>query len=408
MKGFWILAAAMISLALAFVLVPLLKRRASGTLDTEAAELAVYRKRLSELKDDLTRGILTEAQFEDARQELEAALAVELTLPPRALAGTHAGLRWTMAAAVAVAVPVLAFALYEFLGARQEVASYLAAREEAQQKAETLRQSLERLEARLATRPDDGKGWWLMGRFYLALGEYAKAVGALSRAQTLLPEDPELLLDYAQALAGTQGDQAQGAPARLIERALALAPEHPRGLWLGAVAALQRGARAEARAYLERLLSLVEPGSEAAELVRAHLAELQEIDNASTSEDTAITSPARIEVRVSLDPKLAVNALPTDPVFIFARAVQGPPMPLAVVRKQVKDLPLTVVLDDSQAMMPERRLSRSAEVVVGARISRSGDPRPQSGDLEGSAQGPIALATARKDPVNIIINQVVP
>jgi cytochrome c-type biogenesis protein CcmH len=405
--GFWVLAAAMIGLALAFALVPLLRRRPLSALDTEAAELAVYRKRLSELKDELARGILTEPQFERARYELEAAAAAELASLSGST-GMRAQRHWVIAISMAIAVPVLALVLYRSLGAQRELTQYLASVQEAQTREETFRQSLKRLEARLAQTPEDGTGWRLLGRSYLLLGEYTKAADALSRAQALLSEDPELLLDYAQALAGTQGGRAQGAPEKFIERALTLAPEHPRGLWLGAAAALQRGTQAEAKAYLERLLPQVQPGSEVEQQVRSLLVRLQEVAQPGPGVDTAIAPQARIEVRVSLDPKLATGALPTDTVFIFARAPQGPRLPLAVVRKQVKDLPVTIVLDDSQAMAPEMRLSRSPEVMIGARVSRSGDPMPHSGDLEGAAQGPVALADSRTEPVSVIIDRAVP
>jgi cytochrome c-type biogenesis protein CcmH len=396
----------MIGLALAFALVPLLRRRPLSALDTEAAELAVYRKRLSELKDELARGILTESQFERARYELEAAAAAELASLSGST-GMRAQRHWVIAISMAIAVPVLALVLYRSLGAQRELTQYLASVQEAQTREETFRQSLKRLEARLAQTPEDGTGWRLLGRSYLLLGEYTKAADALSRAQALLSEDPELLLDYAQALAGTQGGRAQGAPEKFIERALMLAPEHPRGLWLGAAAALQRGTQAEAKAYLDRLLPQVQPGSEVEQQVRSLLSQLQAAQP-DTGVDTAIAPQARIEVRVSLDPKLAAGVLPTDTVFIFARAPQGPRLPLAVVRKQVKDLPVTIVLDDSQAMAPEMRLSRSPEVMIGARVSRSGDPMPHSGDLEGSAQDPIALADSRTEPVSVIIDRAVP
>jgi cytochrome c-type biogenesis protein CcmH len=133
-------------------------------------------------------------------------------------------------------------------------------------------------------------------------------------------------------------------------------------------------------------------------------------DSGKREEATAAVSPQpRVEIQVSLDPKLAANVSPTDTVFIFARAVQGPPMPLAVVRKHVKDLPVTVVLDDSKAMAPELRLSKFTEVVVGARVSRAGDPLPRSGDLEGFSNSAIKLADLLSiQPVIISIDRVVP
>ncbi|HZC01063.1 MAG TPA: c-type cytochrome biogenesis protein CcmI [Gammaproteobacteria bacterium] len=409
MTVFWIIAGVMASLALAFLLVPLLRQRGPVDSHPESAELSVHRQRLHELHDEFGRGTLTEAQFESAKRELAAAAAVDLTpaLNPARQFRRH----WALAGSITVVLPVFALSVYEFLGARQEVTLQLTADQEAELQARPLRQSIERLEARLAAEPNDGEGWRLLGRSYLALGEYTQAVNALSRAHTLLAEDPELLLDYAQALAQSQGDRLQGAPTQLIRRTLTLAPEHPRALWLGAVAALQEGTRAEAKDYLERLVPHIEPGSEAEQLVRAQLAELQETpDSGKREEATAAVSPQpRVEIQVSLDPKLAANVSPTDTVFIFARAVQGPPMPLAVVRKHVKDLPVTVVLDDSKAMAPELRLSKFTEVVVGARVSRAGDPLPRSGDLEGFSNSAIKLADLLSiQPVIISIDRVVP
>ena len=125
----------------------------------------------------------------------------------------------------------------------------------------------------------------------------------------------------------------------------------------------------------------------------------------SAPEQPAAGGASSLKVHVALDPAIAAMAAADDTVFIFARAVTGPPMPLAIVRKQVKDLPVDVVLDDSQAMMPAMKLSNFAEVVVGARISKSGNATPASGDLQNLSD---ALPTKDAQPVNITINQVVP
>jgi cytochrome c-type biogenesis protein CcmH len=277
-----------------------------------------------------------------------------------------------------------------------------AAEHDAEVRAQSMEKLLKQLEDRLAENPDQGAGWVLLGRSYLKLGDAAKAAEALGKAHALLGDDPDLLLDYAQALAFTQGERLQGAPANLIERALAKAPEHPRTLWMAAMAALEEGARDQARQHLERLAATLEPGSDDAKLVQAQLGELKgAIDSASTPE-------ARIEVQVSLAPELQTRAKPTDTVFVFARAAEGPKMPLAVVRRQVKDLPFIVALDDSLAMTREMRLSKFPKVIIGARLSRSGDPTPKSGDIEGLAPAAVETGGLPQTPVAVVLDRVVP
>lgn len=129
---------------------------------------------------------------------------------------------------------------------------------------------------------------------------------------------------------------------------------------------------------------------------------------APAGEPSGASTPAKgasVPVHVRLDPSLAGRVAPTDAVFIFARAVQGPPMPLAVARRQVKDLPMTVTLDDSMGIMPTLRLSRFKEVVVGARVSRSGSAMPRSGDLQGFASG---VRVGAAQPVDVNIADTVP
>ena len=118
----------------------------------------------------------------------------------------------------------------------------------------------------------------------------------------------------------------------------------------------------------------------------------------------AASGGAKVSGKVSVAPALAGKAAPTDVVFIFARAASGPPMPLAVLRKQVKDLPVEFALDDSMAMAPNLKLSGFAEVVVGARISRSGSATPQSGDLQGLSR-PVKVGASG---VAVVIDTAVP
>ncbi|ADE14025.1 cytochrome c-type biogenesis protein CcmI [Nitrosococcus halophilus Nc 4] len=416
LSTFWIAAGVMVLFALSFLLPPLLRRRDQQTLDETTAEIAVYRERLRELRAELRSGTLTEEQFSQARRELEEAMAADLATGSSVELKTKR--HWATALILVVLTPSLAFVTYQQLGASDEVAQFLAMEKESQQEMDNMRHAMEGLKARLAENPEDIRGWQLLGRTYLATNEFAKAAEALGRAYALDDENPDVILDYAESLAASQGRRLQGAPLKLVHRALELAPQHPKALWLAAVNALQTSQNEEAKTYLERLASQLPPGSEEERMVRAHLAQLSpEMAASGTTEARSQATPRastdegsnqapRIEVKVALDPTLEGEVSETSTVFVFARAAQGPPMPLAAARHQVKDLPLTVVLDDSMAMMPSMKMSNFNEFKVGARISWSGNPMPQSGDFEGFAKGIIPAAPS--DPVSVTINQRVP
>ena len=231
---------------------------------------------------------------------------------------------------------------------------------------------------------------------------------------------PSLLLDYAYALAAANGDIYAGRPAVMINEALSKEPDNPKGLWLAGMMNFQSGNHTQAIRNWTLLRERVEDGSEDAKLLDAFIARATENvpenviaaqnnsgrpEPATVDTDNQATTSAGITVLVALDSRLTGSAGAEDTVFVFARAVEGPPMPLAVVRKQVKDLPFRVTLDDSQAMMPAMTLSRFPKVIIGARISKSGDATTQSGDLQGISD---AVATDTDEPVSIVIDQVVP
>ena len=440
MTAFWLGAAAMVGAALLIVLRPLLFPRDPKDPGAEESEIAVYRERLRELRQDVARGALTEADSEKAERELQAAFARDTTAAVPSTGPRRAQRHWITAAVIGLGLPVVSLLLYERIGAREEVGLILANERAAEAQSEHLRAIAQRYEAEVTAAPGDAEAWMALGRAYLALGEAGKAMEALSRAQVLLGDEPDLLADYAKAMAQAQGGRFDGGPWRLLERALAKDPDHPMTLWLAAAASLERQDRPQARAYLERLRAQLEPGSEGEKMVQAHLAMLGEgqagpvtreeavaAEGRSIAQSPAGQSPpgpsppaqspqspaapetgteARVEVRVELNGALRERVSPSDTVFVFARAPKGPRMPLAVARRPAKDLPVTIVLDDTQAMAPEMRMSRFSEVLVGARVSRSGNPMPQTGDLEGLAEGIVALG--KQPSVLVTIDRVVP
>ena len=271
---------------------------------------------------------------------------------------------------------------------------------------------VQRLATKLQAEPNDPVGWAMLGRSYSVMGQYGQALAAFQKVIDLEPRNAQAYADLADATGMANGQRLDGAAQALIEKALALDPSNAKALGLAGTVAFDKGDAAGAARYWQQALAGVEPGTELAMQLkdavdaarqRAGLPLLAAAPAPGVSTTVAVTASPQtnanatgpgVQVRVTLAPALAARALPEDTVFIFARAVPGnsaaPKMPLAIQRRSVKDLPLDITLDDSMAMSPAARLSSQPQVVVGARISKSGNPLPQAGDLQGLS-GTLAL-----------------
>jgi cytochrome c-type biogenesis protein CcmH len=265
------------------------------------------------------------------------------------------------------------------------------------------------LSARLEQDPNDGKGWAMLARSYAVMGQYKEALPAYEKAVNLIPNDPILLVDYAEILAAANGKNLQGKPSEIIKSALLIDPNNAKGLNLMGIASYQAGDYAHAVSYWEKLLQLLPPDSPNAKKVSASIAAARGKAEAGTQPPAqGTTQPAaggaQVGVVVKLSPALAGKVSPTDTVFVYAKAVSGPPMPIAVIRAQAKDLPQKFILNDTMAMMPSMKLSNFKEVVVSAKISKSGNATPQSGDLDGEV-APVKVGDTN---VQLMIDKVVP
>jgi cytochrome c-type biogenesis protein CcmH len=383
---FLLIAVAMVAFALAWVLVPLLRRGTPG-IGREISNIAILRDQLRELDADLATGTMPRDRYEQAKRELEERALEE----SREVRGTRAApaqsAAWT-ATIVAGAIPVSALLLYVALG-RPDAIAPDARTAKGVAEHEVTRAEVEAMAEKLATRlqgePDNADGWVMLARTYYALDRHADAVRAFDRAVAILPNNADLLADYADAL-GAAGGGLKGKPQELIERALKSDPTHWKALALAGTAAFNDKDYKLAVAYWERMKATVPPGSSIGGSIDASIAEARELGGLKAAPVTAtpaLEPSATIGGTVSLAPALAARAAATDTVYIFARAAEGPRMPLAILKKQVKDLPIAFKLDDSMAMAPDFALSKFPSVIVGARVSKSGNPAPQSGDLEG-------------------------
>lgn len=408
MITFAVLAALLVALALLFVVPPLF-RRAHPALVEAGPDLAIYRDQLADLERDLQSGALTADRYEQARRELERRLAEELQAHPPARPAVPGGK--AVGAAVVAGVPVLAIALYLVLGAPDALDPVATTPAESAHSvtAEQIEQMVAKLAQRLESSPEDPEGWTMLGRSYAALGRFKEAAAAYQQAVKRVPANPQLLADYADALGMAQGRSLKGEPSRLIARALAVDPDHFKSLALAGTAAFEARDYPAAVKYWERLAQKIPPDSEFAQSIAGSLAEARELagaaaPSAKTQSSKAAADPV-IRGTVRLSPKLAAQVSPDDTVFVFARAINGPRVPLAVKRFRAAQLPVEFALDKSAAMSPEMTLAQHSEVTVGARISKSGSPGSKSGDLEGFRQ-PVKVGGSAA--IEIVIDTLVP
>jgi cytochrome c-type biogenesis protein CcmH len=402
MMTFLIAAALMLTAALFFILPTLLRRERSGTAHAQrdALNLDVLRDQLRELDVDRQVGVIDDAGYESARRELERRVAEDVQPGVQTVAAT--GKPWP-AIVVGLLLPAVAVALYWLLGNPVGLDPLQVARTIPAQQSVTPEQitaMVDKLASHLKEKPEDIEGWNMLARSYNALGRYGDAADAYGHLIKLVPPNAELLADYADSLAMSRDKTLQGEPEKIIARALEVDPTNVKALALSGEASYERHDYSTAVAQWKKILAAAPPGSDIARSVASSIDEAQTL--ARTSNDSPAMAPADVpspaaaasaaapsasDVQVSgtveLDAALRSKVTDTDTVFIFARAVDGPRFPLAVLRKQVKDLPVTFVLDDSMSMMPNAKLSGFPTVVVGARISKSGSATPGAGDLEG-------------------------
>ncbi len=256
---------------------------------------------------------------------------------------------------------------------------------------------MQALEAKLAKNPDNPKGWLTLARSYSELQRYADAVRAYKELVRLVPNESQIWTNYADATAMNNNQSLLGEPTKMLDKALELDAENTTALALSGSAAMERGDYVAAITHWQKLISLLPPDypqiqmiidgvTQARDFLSKQPGGREKLAKLPAAPQKAAANPAlAITGRVSLSPEMASHANPDDFVFILARAAQGPKMPLAVIRKQVKDLPIEFTLDDSMAMQPQMKLSGFDKVVVLARISKSGTPMAQPGDIEGTA-----------------------
>jgi cytochrome c-type biogenesis protein CcmH len=316
---------------------------------------------------------------------------------------------FVLALVLALVTPPIVLGAYLAIGTPQALQPPPAAENQA-----TLTEATRELQASLQRKPDDARGWALLAQAYSALGQPQQALDALDHLLKLKPDDPDAMVAWVEATAETSPThRIDDASRAKLRRALQIEPEHQRALWLLGISDFQRDDYAGAAKQWKTLLPLLDPGSNVAKAVKQELADAEARAGGAPDATNAVADPAppaaatpgtiALDVTVKLDPKLVAKVHPADTLFVFARAVDGPPMPLAVARLKAADLPAKVTLTDAMAMTPAMTLSKFPKVSIAARISKSGNAMPQAGDLESA---PVEVATDSRAPVALTIDKV--
>ncbi len=438
---FWLVALLLVGSTVAALVWPLLRTRATDVLESEdGATTDVYRDQKRQLDAEWAAGAITREERDASLNELAARLGAELANKGSPSNQPSTRSPYVAALVLAAALPVTALGLYAAFGNPGAMSPIAATDARAPKSHDEIIGMVEALATRMKEHPEDPQGWRLLARAYSTMGRYPESVAAFEQAAKRGGEDAGLLADWADALA-VQNQSLEGEPSRLIARALALDPNYPKALSLAASAAFYRRDFDTAIAQWRKLQAQYPAGSEEAKEVAAMIAEADTAKrggaiagsgNANNAQDGnasragplpsspgasnsranaqnaggsagATGNASEITGNVSMDPKLRARASPDDTLFIYARAAQGPRMPLAIVRTTAGDLPRPFKLDDSMAMAPTARLSTASEVIVEARISKSGNAMPASGDLVGTS-GAIKPGT---HDISIVINDVV-
>lgn len=412
MSTLWIGMAVLTLVAIGFVFWPLLNHQRlarSEAVQRQQQNIDIFRERLAELEFERDQGTLAADEFATLKLELERNLLIDaeqmnVQASPRTRVGQAQLITATL---LALLIPAAALGLYSHLGRADDLAVALSL-PSGDGSEMTLEEAIAGLERELEANPENLEGWYLLANTRMNLGQFPAGAEALQKVLELLPREapqyPRVMGQLAQALYFAHEGQMTDEVRDQIQATLAMDPDEVSALGLLGIDAFERQDFKAAIEHWNRALAGAD--GQAAESLRSGIerarAELEARGEAVP--DMAPAAPAEVKLQVSLAAELTARVQPDQVVFIYARPVGGR-MPLAAARYQVADLPLELVLDDSMAMMPQARLSLHDQVEVGARISLSGTPQAQSGDLESR---PLQVSTREQGKaVTLVIDQVV-
>ena len=415
MLMFWVLAILMLLAAAGFVLPALMGKAQLRNADRNEQNISIAKERLLELEQEFNNGLIDEDLYQQQKIECQKSLITDVT-ESTAVLDVKSSSKIQILIALIV-IPLIAIPLYLDLGTpavfdESSPVNTASSAGHENKGMVSMEEALNNLARRLEQDPTNIKGWQMLARSYMSMNRFEAAADTYGKLYQLVGDQPDVMLSYADALSMAKGGRIAGQPFELIKKALQASPNNTTALWLAGLGYSEAGQYETAIQNWQQLLPLfqADQGSQnkvqilisQAEQKLGHPVAVNEIAAEETKTEVA-AKPVSITVTVSLSESFKNQVSQDDIVFIYAKANQGPPMPLAAARKRVSDLPITVKLDDSMAMMPQMKLSSFPVVNVGARISKSGSPIGQSGDLQGIVEL-VAVGTDTK--VEVKINSV--
>jgi len=393
MTMFIFIAGLMIMVAVGFILMAILGVSRIKNINPNDQNIAIAKERLTELDVEFDKGLLTDVLYQQQKDECQKSLLSHIT--ESKTISDQSCLSKIQMFFILLLIPALAVPLYFSLGNTSVLDAMMgksmASSTHQKDSRVSMNDALINLKRNLEKDPTNIKGWHMLGRSYLTMERYAEAADTYKKLHQIVGDEVNVLLPYADALSMSRNGKISGAPFELIKKALSRAPDNITALWLAGIGYSEEEEYQLAIDHWEKLLPLLKSDHASQNKIHALIARAQQylVQSVDTmagdqnNQKTAVGDAASIKVTVSLSDDFNSKVNADDMVFIYAKAAQGPPMPLAAVRKRVGDLPVTVILDDSMAMMPQMKLSSFNVVDVGARISKTGSAMPQPGDLQG-------------------------
>ena len=417
MITFIIVACVMVLISLLALILPLSRNNTSAPIDSGNHNIEIAREKLADLEIQRDSGSISDKEFNKLSEDAKRVLIFETGQNV-----THAlshGNPLLLSVGIAVVVPILALTLYLMLGTPEGLAHNTAPAQAAADADQSIDSLLQSLEDKLVENPDDAEGWALLGRTNMSMQRFAQAQNAFSNLRRILGDVPTVLLQLADAEVMLNGGAFTQESKNYVTTAYAAEPNNIQAIWMAAMLDTQEGNLTSAISKWEQLEALLAGQPEQQARIRQLIVEarrtVEQVPRANVLADTpektseqaipaTIPDGVSVSIVVSLSADLPKPVQNEQTVYVYARAASGPPMPLAAKQLRVADLPVTITLTEHDAVIDGMTLARFPQIVLGARISMTGEPTAQPGDIQ-NITAPLKLPL--EEPVRLEIKDLV-